>query len=323
MLVLACQKLLNSCLILLMRCLQETLRNKLISMSTIDDLKRLAFPHARRNQPGTPIARLTITRAEQPTALLPVMYEPTVCLVLQGAKRALIGDQVLRYGGGEYFVAAIELAALVQIAEATEDQPYLALSLQIEPTIISSMVMDLPKVSEPSVSEGFMTSGADSLMLDAWRRMVELLDRPEEIAALSPFIEREILFRLLKGSSVGLLRQIAGHESRLSNIRKSMTWIRSHFAEPVSVKELAAIAGMSPSVFHKHFKAVTALSPIQYQKQIRLHEARRRLSQAPVDAAGIAFSIGYESASQFSREYKRLFGSSPVQDARQLQALAP
>ena len=290
-------------------------------MSTIDDLKLLAFPHAHQPKTITPIARLEIMRLEQPTALQPVVYEPVVCLILQGGKRAVIGDQVLHYGAGDYFVAAAEVAAMGQIAEATPNHPYLAINLLLDPHVIAGMLLDVPKGTEPATPAGFVVCSADSLMLDAWRRMVSVLDRPDEIAVLSPMIEREILFRLLQGPSGGLLRQIAGSENRLSSIRKAMSWIRSHFAEPIRVEELAAIAGMSASVFHKHFKAVTALSPIQYQKQIRLHEARIRLAQAPVDAAGVAFSIGYESASQFSREYKRLFGSSPAQDARQLQAL--
>jgi AraC-like DNA-binding protein len=235
----------------------------------------------------------------------------------------LIGDQVLSYGEGEYFVAAVEVAALGQIAKATRENPYLSLNLRLDPTIISGILMDLPEGSAPPFLSGFVIGKADSLMLDAWRRMVYLLDRPEEMAVLSPLIERDILYRLLKEPSGALLRQIVGSETRLSNISKSMTWLRSNFGKSARVDELAAIVGMSPSVFHKHFRAVTGLSPIQYQKQVRLHEARRRLSQTPVDVAGVAISIGYESVSQFSREYKRLFGSSPTQDAKRLYALNP
>ena len=290
-------------------------------MSTIDDLRLVAFPHARQPKTITPIARLEIMKLVQPSAFQPVLYEPVVCLVLQGSKRAVIGDKVLRYGAGDYFMAAAEVAAMGQIAEATPDRPYLAINLLLDPHVLAGVLIDMGKVAEPASPAGFVASIADSQMLDAWRRMVSLLDRPDEIAVLSPMIEREILFRLLQGPSGRLLRQIAGSENRLSSIRKAMSWIRAHFREPIRVEELAAIAGMSASVFYKHFKAVTALSPIQYQKQIRLHEARARLAQAPVDAAGVAFSIGYQSASQFSREYKRLFGASPAQDARQLQSL--
>lgn len=290
-------------------------------MSMIDDLKLLTLPHAHQPRTTTPIARFEIMRLEQPTTLQPVLYDPVVCMVLQGGKQAVIGNRVLNYGAGDYFVAAAEVAAMGQITEATPDRPYLAINLLLDPHVIAGMLLDAPKGREPATPAGFVATSADNQMLDAWRRMVSVLDRPDEIAVLSPMIEREILFRLLQGPSGCLLRQLTGSENRLASIRKAMSWIRSHFAEPIRVEELAAIAGMSPSVFHKHFKAVTALSPIQYQKQIRLHEARARLAQAPVDAAGVAFSIGYESASQFSREYKRLFGSSPAQDARQLQAL--
>lgn len=290
-------------------------------MSTTTELKHLTQPYALQPKTVTSIARLEIMRLEHPTALQPVIYEPAVCLVLQGAKRAVIGEKVLAYGEGDYFIAAAEVAALGQISEATKDQPYLALNLLLDPQLIAGVLLDLPKRTEPAVSSGFFTSTADSKLLDAWLRLVSVLDRPDEAAVLAPMIEREILFRLLQGPSGVLLRQIAGRDNRLSSIRKSMAWLRRHYTDPIRVEQLAAIAGMSPSVFHKHFKNVTALSPIQYQKQIRLHEARRQLSQAPLDAAGVAFSIGYESASQFSREYKRLFGASPVQDAKQLQAL--
>lgn len=290
-------------------------------MSKINDLKLLTLPHAHQMQTITPIARVEIMKLEQPTTLQPVIYEPVVCLVLQGGKRAVIGDRVLHYTAGDYFVAAAEVAAMGQITEATPERPFLAVNLLLDPYVITKVLLDAPKGKEPAKPAGFVATSADDQMLDAWRRMVSLLDRPDEMAVLSPMIEREILFRLLQGPSGFLLRQLTGSENRLSSIRKAMSWIRSHFAEPIRVEELAAIAGMSPSVFHKHFKAVTALSPIQYQKQIRLHEARSRLAQAPADAAGVAFSIGYESASQFSREYKRLFGLSPARDARQLQAM--
>jgi len=290
-------------------------------MSTTTELKRLIGPYALQPKTVTSFTRLEIMRLDHPTALQPVIYEPAVCLVLQGAKRAVIGDKALAYGEGDYFIAAAEVAALGRISDATKDEPYLALTLLLDPQVIAGVLLDLPKGTEPAVSSGFFTSTADSKLLDAWLRLVSVLERPDEAAVLAPMIEREILFRLLQSPSGVLLRQIAGGDNRLSNIRKAMAWLREHYAEPVRVEQLAAIAAMSPSVFHKHFKDVTALSPIQYQKHIRLHEARRRLSQAPLDAAGVAFSIGYESASQFSREYKRLFGASPVQDAKQLQSL--
>lgn len=290
-------------------------------MSTTTELRRLILPYALQPKTVTSIARLEIMRLDHSTALQPVIYEPAVCLVVQGAKRAVIGGEVLAYGVGDYFIAAAEVAALGQISAATKHQPYLALNLRLDPQVIAGVLLDLPEGIEPAVSSGFFTSTADSKLLDAWLRLVSVLDRPDEAAVLAPMIEREILFRLLQGPSGVLLRQIAGSDNRLSSIRKAMAWLREHYAEPVRVKQLAAIAGMSPSVFHKHFKDVTALSPIQYQKQIRLHAARRQLSQAPADAASVAFSVGYESASQFSREYKRLFGASPVQDAKQLQGL--
>lgn len=290
-------------------------------MNIINGLIQLACQTARQCRTATPIPRLEIFRLERPTQLEPVLYEPAVCLILQGSKRAIIGGQVLSYGAGDYFVAAAELMAMGQIVDATPERPYMALNLQLDSHVIASLLLDVPKNTERPEKMGFMTSTADVSMLDAWRRMLELLARPDEIALLAPMIERELLFRLLQGPNGSLLRQIAGSESRLASIRGAMLWIREHFAEPIKVSELAAIAGMSPSVFHKHFKSVTALSPIQYQKQIRLYEARARLARSPMDTAEVAFSIGYESASQFSREYKRQFGAPPSRDSRRLKAL--
>lgn len=191
-------------------------------MSTTTELKRLVFSHALQPRTVTSIARFEIMRMDHPTALQPVIYEPAVCLVLQGAKRAVIGEQILSYGEGDYFIAAAEVAALGQISEATEDEPFVALNLLLDPQMIAGVLLDLPKGIEPAVSSGFFTSTADSQLLDAWLRLVRVLDRPDEAAVLGPLIEREILFRLLQSPSGVLLRQIAGSENRLSSIRKAM-----------------------------------------------------------------------------------------------------
>ena len=154
---------------------------------------------------------------------------------------------------------------------------------------------------------------------DAWRRMLQFLDAPDEIAALAPLVEREILFRILRGPQGTVLRQAAGADSRLAQIRHAITHLRENFARPVRIEELVKIAGMSAATFYRHFRAATAMSPLQYQKALRLQEARRRLI-ADNDAAGAAYAVGYESTSQFSREYTRMFGTSPGRDAAKLRA---
>ncbi|MCX5495753.1 AraC family transcriptional regulator [Kaistia dalseonensis] len=291
-------------------------------MSTLEELRRLALQHSTKQKTVTPIARFEFLRQAMATELVPVLYVPVLCLVLQGAKRVLIGDTVLKYKEGEYFVAAIEVPALGQIAEASSDRPYLAINFYLDPAIIASVLLETPSVAEASVACGFAVNSADPHLLDAWRRMSDLLNRPEEISVLAPLIEREIIFRLLNGPQGALLQQIANSNSRLSRIRTSMAWIREKYNSSIGVEDLARVAGMSVSVFHKHFKAVTTLSPIQYQKQIRLHEARRRMLVLQDDIASAAFFVGYESVSQFSREYRRLFGASPAKDSKRLRSIS-
>lgn len=291
-------------------------------MSKIEDLKRLALQHSTPQMTKTAIERFEFLRRSAATGLVPVLYVPVLCLVLQGAKRVLIGGKDLRYQEGQYFIAAIEVPALGQIMEASSDRPYLAINFYLDPTIIASVLSQMPNVREAPVTSGFAINSADQHLLDAWLRMGELLNRPEEVAVLAPLMEREVIFRLLNGPQGEMLRQIANADSKLSRIRQSMSWIRENYISKISVEDLAKTAGMSVSVFHTHFKSVTAVSPIQYQKQIRLQEARRRLLVSPVDISGVAFSVGYQSASQFSREYKRLFGASPKKDIIHLRSVA-
>ena len=284
---------------------------------TLRELIAIAGRHARGRRTRTAIPRVTIGRSEVPTSPMPELCQPTALLVLQGTKTVLIGDRKLAYSDGSYFVYTVEAPATSQLLEASSTRPYMALGFALDIELIAGLLID----HKPVVAgDDFVTSSADDELLDAWRRMLRLLDRPADIPVLAPLLEREIVFRLLQGPQGDKLRQFARADGRLSRIRRATAWIRAHYNEPIDVRELAALSHMSNAAFHRHFKAVTGMSPIQYQKQLRLLEARHLLIARPGNAAHVAFTVGYESASQFSREYARQFGLPPARDAARLLA---
>ncbi|AZO37009.1 helix-turn-helix domain-containing protein [Mesorhizobium sp. M2A.F.Ca.ET.037.01.1.1] len=284
----------------------------------LQELVAMAGRHARGRRTKTAIPRVTIGRSELPTPPLPELCQPTALLVLQGTKTVLIGDRTLAYSAGSYFVYAVEAPATSQLIEASRACPYMALAFAIDIELIAGLLID----HRPAIDgDSFVTNPADDDLLDAWRRLLRLLDRPEEIPVLAPMLEREIAFRLLQGPQGEKLRQLARADGRLSQIRRATAWIRSHYNEPIDVTQLAELSHMSNAAFHRHFKAATAMSPIQYQKQLRLLEARHLLIAQPGSAAQVAFTVGYESASQFSREYARQFGLPPARDAARLLAM--
>lgn len=286
----------------------------------LENLRALVLRHAADRQTSTGIPRVAIVKGTAATELLTGIYEPMLCLVLQGAKCVMIGDEILYYDTGRYFISSVEVPATGRVVDATPAKPYLAISLTFDPAVIASLLLELPAVERAPPSRGFAVSLATDDLVDAWSRMMILMDRPREIAVLAPMVEREIVFRLLQGPQGPMLRQVAIADSRLSQIRRALSCIRSNYAQSLSVADLAKVSGMSVTVFHRHFKAITAMTPIQYQKQFRLYEARRRLFAAPGNTAGAAFAVGYESASQFSRDYARLFGVPPGRDIRRLRA---
>ncbi|RUX24028.1 AraC family transcriptional regulator [Mesorhizobium sp. M2A.F.Ca.ET.042.01.1.1] len=283
----------------------------------LQELIALAGRHARGRRTTTAIPRVTIGRSELPTPPLPELCQPTALLVLQGTKTVLIGDRTLAYSAGSYFVYAVEAPATSQLIEASRASPYMALAFPIDIELIAGLLIDHRSAID---GDSFVTNTADDDLLDAWRRMLRLLDRPEEIPVLAPMLEREIAFRLLQGPQGEKLHQLARADGRLSQIRRATAWIRLHYNEPIDVTQLAELSHMSNAAFHRHFKAATAMSPIQYQKQLRLLEARHLLIAQPGSAAQVAFTVGYESASQFSREYARQFGLPPARDAARLLA---
>lgn len=288
-------------------------------MTQLDDIRAIALRHAGAPHPQMP--RLHAYCIDNPTDANGLIYQPVVCLVLQGRKRTFIGDGALEYGASDCMVVAAELTAMGQVCEASTDEPFVALNLFLDPAVISTILLDMNALGEPAIGSGFGVAKAGPALLDAWHRLASLLDRPQEIPVLAPHIEHELMFRLLMGPHGALLRQIAGADTRLSRIRRAMAYVRHHYADHLSISAMAAIAGMSVSVFHRRFKAVTGVSPLQYQKHVRLHEARRRLVTEHAEAATVGYAVGYESASQFSREYKRLFSAPPRRDADSLQAI--
>ena len=261
---------------------------------------------------GTGIPRVEMVRAE---ACANQVYQPMLHLVLQGSKTLSIGDQLLDYPAGSYFLVPVDVPATGEIRSSGAGLPYLAISLTLDPTVIASLLVAEAEMREPSDTTCFSSVPASPELIDAWLRMMRIIDRPNEAAVLAPMIEREILFRVLQGPLGGMLREIARPEGRLAQVRRAIHWIREHYTEPFRVEPLAVMADMSVAAFYRHFKSVTAMTPIQYQKNLRLLRARWLMLFEPRDAASIAFSVGYESASQFSREYSRLFGMPPARDA--------
>lgn len=287
-------------------------------MTDLAELRAIAIRHVDAASP--PLPRFEVYARQEPTDVVAFVYDPVALLVLQGAKRTLIGNQVFPYKAGDCIVVAAELAAMGQISEASPEEPYLALRLTIDPTIIADLLLEISGMPEAAVDLGFGVGKAGPALIDAWHRMLELLERPQEAAVIGPHRERELMFRLLMSPHGAMLRQIAGSSSRLSHVRRAVSWIRERYADRLTVEAMSTVAGMSVSTFHRQFKAVTGLSPLQYQKHIRLHEARRRIAVNGAEAATVAFSVGYESTSQFSREYRRLFGKPPRRDAENIQS---
>jgi len=280
-------------------------------------LRALALRHADGGFTQTVLPRVGIATFPTPSEPIKGVFRPMMCMVLQGAKEANIGGQTLRYDEACYFVASLDLPASARIVRASPERPYICLTLAIDLDGLMALMPEVPLQREAQ-SAAFAVNPVSDELIAAWRRMLSLLDTPQDIAVLAPLAEREILYRLLQGPQGAALRQAASAGSRLAQVRRAIIWIKDHYAEPMRVEHLAALSGMSPASFHRHFKAATAMSPLQYQKNMRLQEARRLLLLHQ-DAARTAFAVGYESPSQFSREYARLFGLPPARDAVRLR----
>jgi AraC-like DNA-binding protein len=280
----------------------------------IGELRNLAAK-AENKRTETGIPRVAMVQGEIPEHHLAAVYDPMVNLILTGSKTMTVGERTFHYDPATYFVMSVDLPAVGTVHPSHAGEPYLAISLTLDPAIVGKLLSDIPKPSGGGLFDsGFSVAPVTSELLDAWLRMMRLMERPDEIAALAPAYEREILFRVLQGPHGWMLRDIATPDTALSRISVTIDWIRRNFAERIKVEALAEMAALSVSAFHRQFKAVTALSPLQYQKRIRLLQARTQLIAGQGNATSIAFSVGYESPNQFSREYARLFGLPPSKD---------
>jgi AraC-like DNA-binding protein len=266
----------------------------------------------------TAIGGLFFSRQSAPTPYNHVAQWPCFALVLQGAKVLQVGSETYRYSIGDYLVVSLDLPVASRVTEASTERPYLGLGMAIDPARLKDVLARMAFVP-PGLGADEMRSVAVNVappeLLDAALRMLRLLDRPQDIAAMAPLLEQEILYRLLTGPLGPRLMQIATAETPSNRIAHAIDWLRDHFNRPLRIEELAERVGMSASSLHHHFKAVTAMTPMQFQKQLRLHEARRLMFIERMDVGSAGYSVGYQSPSQFSREYSRLYGLSPLRDA--------
>jgi AraC-like DNA-binding protein len=281
---------------------------------TLTELRGIVSRHTPGRYQPSVLPRVALYKdgaAPQPVS---GVYQPMMALILSGAKEIAIGDRRLRYDPASYFIATVELPASGCVKLDQPNEQYLAVSLDLDSDRLASVLSEAD-VPSPTAEPAFAVNPVTSELLDAWLRLLRLLDAPQDIAVLAPLCEREILYRLLQGPQGAIVRQIARADSRLSQVRRAIALIRDQFDRPLRVEALAEEANMSPASLHRHFRTATAMSPLQYQKSLRLQEARR-LILAGRDVAAAGFAVGYESASQFSREYARLFGSPPSRDAK-------
>ena len=271
----------------------------------------------------TAIPGLSLFQRNEPTQPESRMYEPRICLIAQGAKRVLLGDDTYVYGERHFLITSVNLPTVVQITKASREKPCLGLILKLDQREISQLMVDsnLP-LSRPQQSSRGMATGEVTLpLLTAFQRLVDLLAEPKDIPILAPIIQREIFYRLLVGDQGARLRQIASAGSQSQQIARAIDWLKDNFTRPLRIDDLATQVNMSTSTFHHHFRTLTAMSPLQYQKWLRLNEARRLMLIENQDAATVAFQVGYESPSQFSREYGRLFGAPPLRDIFSLRQM--
>jgi AraC-like DNA-binding protein len=276
------------------------------------------------DQHTTGIRGLSLFQRIAPTPPASFMFEPRICVIAQGAKRVLLGDETYVYDPQHFLITSVDLPTVAEIIDASREKPYLGLVMKIDQREISQLMVDsnLPPPRPQQSSRGMATGEVTLPMLSTFQRLIELLDEPKDIPILAPIIQREIFYRLLVGDQGVRLRQMASAGSQSQQIARAIDWLKSNFTQPLRIDDLAAQVNMSTSTFHHHFRALTAMSPLQYQKWLRLNEARRLLLTENQDATTAAFQVGYESPSQFSREYGRLFGAPPLRDITSLRLMA-
>jgi AraC-like DNA-binding protein len=270
----------------------------------------------------TVVPGLILTRRTAPTAPASATYEPSLAVVAQGRKRAELGGTTFVFDESRYLLTSLDLPVICNVIEASEEVPYLCFVLKLEMSVVRELLgrEEIPAPEVASNRPAMATGETTAELLDACCRLLDLLGSPQDIPFLSGLIQREIIYRILRGPEGARLRAIATLGDQSHRAAKAIAWIRANYAKPLRVEALAQIAGMGISTLHHHFRALTAMSPLQYQKQLRLQAARERMLVDGLDAASAAFEVGYESASQFNREYSRFFGQPPMRDMRTLRS---
>jgi len=283
-------------------------------------VQRYAEFHAdRAGLAQTPIAGLTIVRATEVSDLLYAISRPLICLVLQGNKHVTMGAQAFSFSAGDSLLITADVPTVSQITRASLAAPYLSLVMELDPAVIADLAMQMDVVKEGGALP-VRVDPTDSEVSDAALRLMRLLDRPASLPVLHAQLVREFHYWLLAGRHGAAIRNLGWPDSQARRVARAVEVLRTGFAQPLPVEHLAAVAGMSPSSFHQHFRSVTSLSPLQFQKQLRLIEARRLMLSEGVSASSAAFAVGYESVPQFTREYGRMFGLPPVKDTEEAKS---
>ncbi|QWU13225.1 AraC-type DNA-binding protein [Paenibacillus sophorae] len=270
----------------------------------------------------TRVPFLSIIKSSRDTLRSQGVLTPSFCLTLQGTKKLYLGQNIFQYSAGDYLASLIDMPASAQVIGATEESPYLALRIDFTTQEIASVVMEAEIVTEPNEKDlgaGTFIGKSDAELLDIFSRLLKLIDKPKEVRFLSELIKREMIFNLLSGDFGHLFFQKALFDQRAEGVGKAIQWIKENYARCFTVEELAKSCNMSNSGLHHKFKAITTMGPLQYQKQLRLQEARRLMLSGPIGATTAALTVGYESPSQFNREYRRLFGLPPLQDIKAMR----
>ncbi len=269
----------------------------------------------------TEIPGLKLSRWTTPTQPTSYSHNPSICLIAQGKKRVLLGEDSFTYDTSHFLISSVNLPITANIVEATEEAPYIGLIMELDLQEISQLIVDseLSFNSSKEAQKGIAVGELSAYLQDAFIRLMALLDEPENIKILAPVIKREIFYRLLMTEQGSRLSQIVTTGSHSHQIAKAIDWLKHNFVKPLSVGELAAYSGMSKSAFYTHFRSMTSMTPLQFQKKLRLSEARRLMLTENLDAMATTFKVGYESPSQFSREYSRLFGAPPSKDIKALR----
>ncbi|MBO1073275.1 AraC family transcriptional regulator [Roseomonas marmotae] len=293
-------------------------------MSDLPSLTALMLRHtADDGVHATPIPSLWLIRMAHPTEPLHTLHEPAVCVIVQGAKQVALGEHIYAYDSAKYLMVSTDLPVVGTVVEASAATPYLCLRIDLDPAILVSL-MEEAGIRQPPAGApgpGLFLSPTTPEILEAVFRLARLLDQPRDIPVLAPLALRELHYRLLTGAQGEAARHLTATGGALRQVNRAIAWLKRHYRAPIRIARLADEVGMSPSALHHAFKAITAMSPLQYQKQLRLQEARRLMVARALDAASASYEVGYESPSQFTREYKRLFGAPPARDVARLRGM--